>query len=172
MKSPLKRRLLFSNGNESPLRNLMERNRQLHGWLQKSKYKAEDDANKNRIEAKNGLENYCYSLKSSVGSPELEGKIPADDNNELFFKEEAVNQPLVATYIVPNLRHCVQEVPDNALKCVETSNYELEFRTKSNEIRYLLVNVTTRQDRYVNIVSVVGVAQDEIEGKNMIRLLL
>merc|ERR1711990_63268 len=27
------------------------------------KYKAEDDANKNRIEAKNGLENYCYSLK-------------------------------------------------------------------------------------------------------------
>ena len=29
-------------------------------------YKAEDDANKNRIEAKNGLENYCYSLKSSI----------------------------------------------------------------------------------------------------------
>merc|ERR1712154_460391 len=29
------------------------------------KYKAEDDANKNRIEAKNGLENYCYSLKTS-----------------------------------------------------------------------------------------------------------
>merc|ERR1711937_1023173 len=26
------------------------------------KYKAEDDANKNRIESKNGLENYCYSL--------------------------------------------------------------------------------------------------------------
>ena len=25
------------------------------------KYKAEDDANKNHIEAKNGLENYCYS---------------------------------------------------------------------------------------------------------------
>ena len=41
------------------------------------KYKAEDDANKNRIEAKNGLENYCYSLKSSISSPEVEGKIPA-----------------------------------------------------------------------------------------------
>jgi len=43
------------------------------------KFKAEDDASKNRIEAKNGLENYCYSLKNSISSPEVKGKIPADD---------------------------------------------------------------------------------------------
>merc|ERR1712107_671915 len=42
-----------------------------------------DDANKNRIEAKNGLENYCYSLKTSITSPEVEGKIPADDKKTL-----------------------------------------------------------------------------------------
>ena len=47
------------------------------------KYKAEDDANKNRIEAKNGLENYCYSLKSSIGSDEVKDKIPADDKTAL-----------------------------------------------------------------------------------------
>merc|ERR1712038_814102 len=47
------------------------------------KFKAEDDANKNRIEAKNGLENYCYTLKSSITSPEVEGKIPADDKTKL-----------------------------------------------------------------------------------------
>eukprot|EP00558_Chaetoceros_sp_UNC1202_P014475 CAMPEP_0197233642 /NCGR_PEP_ID=MMETSP1429-20130617/1652_1 /TAXON_ID=49237 /ORGANISM="Chaetoceros sp., Strain UNC1202" /LENGTH=651 /DNA_ID=CAMNT_0042691935 /DNA_START=43 /DNA_END=1998 /DNA_ORIENTATION=- len=47
------------------------------------KYKAEDDANKNRIEAKNGLENYCYSLKTSVSSPEVEGKIPEDDKSKV-----------------------------------------------------------------------------------------
>mmetsp|Transcript_2083 Transcript_2083/g.4149 ORF Transcript_2083/g.4149 Transcript_2083/m.4149 type:complete len:696 (+) Transcript_2083:114-2201(+) len=47
------------------------------------KYKAEDDANKNRIEAKNGLENYCYSLKSSIGSDEVKDKIPADDKKAL-----------------------------------------------------------------------------------------
>jgi len=41
------------------------------------KFKAEDDANKNRVEAKNGLENYCYTLKTSISSPEAEGKIPA-----------------------------------------------------------------------------------------------
>lgn len=47
------------------------------------KYKAEDDANKNRIEAKNGLENYCYSLKSSIGSDEVKDKIPAADKTKL-----------------------------------------------------------------------------------------
>jgi len=55
------------------------------------KYKAEDDANKNRIEAKNGLENYCYSLKSSITSPEVEGKIPADDKKKL---EDAIEDSL------------------------------------------------------------------------------
>lgn len=47
------------------------------------KYKAEDDANKNRIEAKNGLENYCYSLKSSISSEEVNSKIPADEKAKL-----------------------------------------------------------------------------------------
>merc|ERR1712207_131026 len=52
------------------------------------KNKAEDDANKNRVEAKNGLENYCYSLKSSIGSEEAKDKIPADDKAQLEGKIE------------------------------------------------------------------------------------
>jgi L1 cell adhesion molecule like protein len=47
------------------------------------KYKAEDDANKNRIEAKNGLENYCYSLKTSISGEEVKDKIPSDDKAAL-----------------------------------------------------------------------------------------
>merc|ERR1712232_446794 len=47
------------------------------------KFKAEDDANRNRIEAKNGLENYCYSLKSSISSEEVAGKIPEDQKAHL-----------------------------------------------------------------------------------------
>merc|ERR1712146_166270 len=47
------------------------------------KYKAEDDANKNRIESKNALENYCYSIKSSISSDEVKDKIPADDKAAL-----------------------------------------------------------------------------------------
>jgi len=47
------------------------------------KFKAEDDANRNRIESKNGLENYCYSLKSSISSEEVAGKIPEDEKAHL-----------------------------------------------------------------------------------------
>jgi len=52
------------------------------------KYKAEDDANKNRVEAKNGLENYCYSLKSSIEGEEVKDKIPEDDKKTLL---DAIN---------------------------------------------------------------------------------
>jgi len=80
-----------------------------------------------------------------------------------FSKEEAYGYHLVSTFIVPKLRDSVQEVLDNALLGKETSNYELEFRTKSNEVRYLLVNATTRCDFENNVVGVVGVAQDVTE---------
>lgn len=43
------------------------------------KYKAEDDANRNRIEAKNTLENYCFSLKSSISSDEFRNKLGGED---------------------------------------------------------------------------------------------
>jgi L1 cell adhesion molecule like protein len=52
------------------------------------KYKAEDDANKNRVESKNGLENYCYSLKSSIEGEEVKDKIPEDDKKTLL---DAIN---------------------------------------------------------------------------------
>ena len=80
-----------------------------------------------------------------------------------YTKEEAFDCPLVETFIVPSLRHSVQEVMNNALRGRGTQNYELEFRTKSNEIRHLLVNATTRRDGENNIVGVVGVAQDVTE---------
>jgi PAS domain-containing protein len=57
----------------------------------------------------------------------------------------------------------VRRVLDDALKGIETSNYELEFRTKSNESRYLLVNATTRKNADQAIIGVVGVAQDVTE---------
>merc|ERR1719223_1950578 len=80
-----------------------------------------------------------------------------------YSKEEAFEKPLVSTFIVPKLRQSVQEVLDNALHGNETSNYELEFETKSGETRYLLVNATTRRDADNHIVGVVGVAQDVTE---------
>merc|ERR1739845_339967 len=58
------------------------------GGQEGEKYKAEDDATRNRIKPKNGLENYCYQIKTSIGSKEVEGKIPADDKKKLEEKVE------------------------------------------------------------------------------------
>ena len=82
-----------------------------------------------------------------------------------FPAEFALGRALVPTFIMPKLQKSVQYVLDEALKGNETSNYELEFSTASNEIRYLLVNATTRRDAEYNIIGVVGVAQDVTETK-------
>lgn len=60
-----------------------------------------------------------------------------------FSAEEALGKPLVSTFIVPKLKATVQGILVNALKGKETSNYELEFTTKGNEIRYLLGKITS-----------------------------
>jgi len=74
-----------------------------------------------------------------------------------------VNLSIVSTFIVAKLGKSVRRVLDDALRGIETSNYELEFLTKSNEIRYLLVNATTRKNADQAIIGVVGVAQDVTE---------
>ncbi len=80
-----------------------------------------------------------------------------------FSREEAIGKPLVSQFIKKNIQESVQAVLDNALRGNETSNYELELRTKSNEVRYLLVNATTRRNADNVVVGVVGVAQDVTE---------
>merc|ERR550514_1647505 len=43
------------------------------------KYKAEEEANRARVEAKNALENYAYSMKSTIADEKLQGKLSEDD---------------------------------------------------------------------------------------------
>lgn len=45
---------------------------------------------------------------------------------------------IVPTFIMPHLQKSVHHVLDQALQGKETSNYEIEFFTASEEIRYLL----------------------------------
>ncbi len=46
------------------------------------RYKAEDDANKARVEAKNGLENYLFQVKSSLNDDKLTEKMSAGDKSK------------------------------------------------------------------------------------------
>ena len=43
------------------------------------RYKSEDDANRQRIYAKNGLENYAYSMKNTISDEKLKDKIEETD---------------------------------------------------------------------------------------------
>jgi len=55
------------------------------------KYAAEDEVNKGKVEAKNGLENYCYQTKNSLEDEKLKEKFEADDKTAI---EEAVDGAL------------------------------------------------------------------------------
>uniref|UniRef100_A0A8C7JFX3 Heat shock protein family A (Hsp70) member 1B n=1 Tax=Oncorhynchus kisutch TaxID=8019 RepID=A0A8C7JFX3_ONCKI len=50
------------------------------------KYKAEDDAQRQKIAAKNGLESYTFNMKTSVEDPNLAGKINEDDKKKVVEK--------------------------------------------------------------------------------------
>merc|ERR1719387_1050200 len=55
------------------------------------KYAAEDEQNKKKIEAKNGLENYCYSMKNTLQEEKLQDKFDAGDKEKI---ETAVQEAL------------------------------------------------------------------------------
>ena len=83
---------------------------------------------------------------------------------------EAFGKHLVSTFIVPKLRESVKEILDNALQGKETSNYELEIKTKTNEFRYLLVNATTRRNAENKII---GGKYDNITLRwNILRIII
>jgi L1 cell adhesion molecule like protein len=47
------------------------------------KYKSEDEAVRKRVEAKNGLENYCFSMKNTLNEDSLKDKLSADDKQTI-----------------------------------------------------------------------------------------
>jgi len=55
------------------------------------KFKADDEKQKERISAKNGLESYCFNMKSTLEDETMKGKITEDDRKKISDKcEEAI----------------------------------------------------------------------------------
>merc|ERR1712050_320995 len=52
---------------------------------------AEDEANKSKVEAKNGLENYCFTMRNTLQEEKLQDKFEADDKSKI---EKAVQETL------------------------------------------------------------------------------
>jgi len=53
-------------------------------------YKAEDEANKERVEAKNGLENYCFSMRNTMSEEKIKEKIEESDKEAVEKKVQEV----------------------------------------------------------------------------------
>merc|ERR1712032_1464317 len=55
------------------------------------KYRAEDEQNKQKIEAKNGLENYCFTMRNTLNEEKLKEKFESGDKEKI---EQAVQETL------------------------------------------------------------------------------
>merc|ERR1711943_167439 len=55
------------------------------------KYRAEDEANKGKVEAKNGLENYCFTMRNTLQEEKLKDKFEGGDKERI---ESAVTEAL------------------------------------------------------------------------------
>ena len=55
------------------------------------KFKAEDEKQKERISAKNGLESYCFNMKTTIEDEKMKDKISEEDRKKINDKcEEAI----------------------------------------------------------------------------------
>ncbi|NCE94172.1 molecular chaperone DnaK, partial [Pseudomonas sp. L13] len=50
------------------------------------KYKSEDDVQREKVSAKNGLESYAFNMKSTVEDEKLKGKISDEDKQKILDK--------------------------------------------------------------------------------------
>ncbi|KAL5721830.1 hypothetical protein ACHQM5_005425 [Ranunculus cassubicifolius] len=55
------------------------------------KFKSEDEEHKKKVEAKNGLENYVYSMRATVKDEKVGGQLPASDKKKI---EDAVEEAI------------------------------------------------------------------------------
>merc|ERR1711904_443168 len=55
------------------------------------KFRAEDEQNRSKVEAKNGLENYCFTMRNTLNEEKLKDKFDASDKEKI---EAAVQEAL------------------------------------------------------------------------------
>merc|ERR1712168_247160 len=63
------------------------------------KYKAEDEAQRDKISAKNGLESYCFNMKTTVEDEKLKDKISAEEKETIVKKCDEIMKWLDANQL-------------------------------------------------------------------------
>merc|ERR1711944_104786 len=81
------------------------------------KFKADDTKQKERINAKNGLESYCFNIKSTVEDSNIKGKITESDKKMVI---DQCNEAI--TWLERNQMGEVEEFKDKQKKSEEVFN--------------------------------------------------
>ncbi|XRB24516.1 histidine kinase [Pseudoscourfieldia marina] len=82
-----------------------------------------------------------------------------------YSKEDVLGRGLVEHFITDEYKDAVRAVLDNALRGIESANFEFPLFTKSGERVEVLLNATSRRDVEGNIIGVIGVGQDITQSK-------
>merc|ERR1712118_604753 len=90
------------------------------------KYAAEDEQNTKKIEAKNGLENYCYSMKNTLQEEKLQDKFDAGDKDKI---ESAVQE-------------CLDWLERNQM--AETEEFEAKQKELEGVVNPIMMKPTSR----------------------------
>jgi molecular chaperone DnaK (HSP70) len=100
------------------------------------KFKAEDEKQKDRISAKNGLESYCFNMKTTIEDEKVKEKISEEDRKKISDKcDEAIKwldaNQLAEVYLTfYSILRCV---PDTKKKITRSESFSF----------YMIVSLST-----------------------------
>ena len=77
-----------------------------------------------------------------------------------FKNEDVFGRKLVDELVQPDFRDSVANILKNAMKGIETANFEFPLLTSGDHVVEVLLNATTRRDAKDNAIGVIGIGQD------------
>ena len=77
-----------------------------------------------------------------------------------FSMLEVHGRSLVDEFVRDDYKDSVTEILNNALKGIETANFEFPLLTSGDHVVEVLLNATSRRDAQDNVIGVVGIGQD------------
>eukprot|EP00808_Paulinella_micropora_P010385 g19899.t1 len=80
-----------------------------------------------------------------------------------YTKNEVMGNNLVANYISPDYQEVIDKVLKQALRGVETANFNFPLFTKTGKRLEILLNASSRRDIEGKVIGVIGVGQDITE---------
>ena len=118
------------------------------------KFKADDEKQKDRISAKNGLESYCFNMKTTIEDEKVKDKISDDDKKKISEKCEEAIKWLDANQLAEvdefNEKQKEVEAVCSPLKIIELARFSLSRNSlrcdKTSSLEIASPPLSTREE--------------------------